>query len=183
MLPSGPLAVSAVGDRLLCLFREEGDGLVESLVAPGWRVGWLRPNGRQAQTFTRVGNHDFFWFGGAGALSLTGTNNSFAALIIEDGTKLAARMRRLALHGAERTEVVLAQQRLRRGVHRTGIERARWSGLGRRHPDHHPLAEAEVLHGARRIAVEEGRVSDGAAHDDALAMREEIRAHVKRETM
>lgn len=55
------------------VFQNETPGtlLVESLVAPGWRVGWLRPNGRQAQTFTRVGNHDFFWFGGAGTVIVT----------------------------------------------------------------------------------------------------------------
>jgi hypothetical protein len=55
------------------IFQNETPGtlLVESLIAPGWRVGWLRPNGRQAQTFTRVGTHDFFWFGGAGTVIVT----------------------------------------------------------------------------------------------------------------
>ena len=55
------------------IFQNEtlGTFLVESLIAPGWRVGWLRPNGRQAQVFTKVGAHDFFWPGGAGAVIVT----------------------------------------------------------------------------------------------------------------
>ena len=55
------------------VFQNETPGtlLLESLVRPGWRVGWLRPNGRQAQIFTQVGSHDFFWFGGAGAVIVT----------------------------------------------------------------------------------------------------------------
>ena len=41
---------------------------IESILTLGWRVGWLRPNGRQAQLFTNVGNHDFIWQGGAGTV-------------------------------------------------------------------------------------------------------------------
>ena len=46
-----------------------------------------------------------------------------AAALDRDRLQVAPRMRRLAVHGAERAEVVLADQRLRGGVHRVGVER------------------------------------------------------------
>ncbi len=45
--------------------------LVQSFIASGWRAGWIQPNGRQAQLFSRTGAYDFFWPAGVGAVIVT----------------------------------------------------------------------------------------------------------------